>query len=105
MHLLCLLKILNRLFCLTSDVTYYISVLRMADLTIFRENYDCVHKKVEDEYYFLLVCPYYRDIRSRFLKKYYCAWLSYNNFIKLLTSKSKKTVRFIQIYVCCSVKT
>ena len=59
----------------------------------------CKLKKIEDEYHFLLVCPCYRDIRSRFLKTYYCAWPSYNKYINLLTLKSKKTILNLSKYI------
>ena len=26
---------------------------------------------IEDEYHFILICPTYRDIRKKFIKKYY----------------------------------
>ena len=37
--------------------------------------------QVEDEYHFLLVCPYYRDLRLIFLPNYYnCHWPSITKF-------------------------
>ena len=39
---------------------------------------------VEDEYYFLLVCPMYRELRKTYSPRFYCRWPSKNKFIKLL---------------------
>ena len=52
-----------------------------------------MHKKcnmnvIESEYHFLLVCLFYRNIRSKFLPKYYCKWPSIHKFNTLLTSSN-----------------
>ena len=34
----------------------------------------CNMNAVEDEYHFVLVCPFYRQLRLEILPKYYCRW-------------------------------
>ena len=49
----------------------------------------CNMNVIETEYHFLLVCPCYRNIRSKFLPKYFCKWPSIQKFNTLLTSSNK----------------
>ena len=48
--------------------------------------------QVEDEYHFPLVCPYYRDLKLKFLPKYYCYWPSITKFENILCSTTKKKI-------------
>jgi hypothetical protein len=56
---------------------------------------------IENEYHFLLVCPFYREIRNACLPKYYCHWPNSNKFKTLLSSTQNsilnKTSRFIYL--------
>ena len=52
----------------------------------------CTMNKVEDEYHFLLVCPHYRELRSKYFKPYFCHWPTMNKFESLLSSLPKKTI-------------
>ena len=59
----------------------------------------CNMNAVETEYYFLLVCPRYTDLRRKFLKPYVCHWPSINKLKTLLMGTSKpamiKIAKFI----------
>jgi hypothetical protein len=52
----------------------------------------CNMKQIESEYHFLLVCPNYRDLRTKYFKKYYCHWPSMNKLDSILSSDSKKSI-------------
>ena len=50
----------------------------------------CQMRKIEDEYYFLLVCPNYREFRMKYLKPYYRHWPNTHKFESLMSLTSKK---------------
>ena len=41
---------------------------------------------------FLLVCPYYTELRRRYFKNYFCSWLTLTKFDHLMSATSKKTL-------------
>ena len=43
---------------------------------------------IEDEYHFILICPTYRDLRKKFIKKYYWSNLSVYKFVQLLSANN-----------------
>ena len=43
---------------------------------------------LENEYHFILVCPYYRELRNTILPKYYCKWPTRQKFVQLLKCQS-----------------
>ena len=45
----------------------------------------CTLNAVESEYHFLLVCPLYSDLRSKYFPRYYCHWPTLNKLDCLLT--------------------
>lgn len=47
----------------------------------------CNMRAVEDEYHFLLICPYYYEIRTSCLPKYFRTWPTINKFKLLLSSQ------------------
>lgn len=59
---------------------------------IEREQRLCVYcnmSAVEDEHHFLLICPLYRELRVKYLPRYYYTWPNLNKFKSLLnTNKS-----------------
>ena len=59
----------------------------------------CTMNTLENEYHFLLVCPFYRDIRIKYLPSYFCSWPTLNKFESIMSSKSKyvqqKLAKFI----------
>ena len=42
---------------------------------------------LENEYHFILVCPYYRELRNSIQPEYYCKWPSKQKFVQLLKCK------------------
>ena len=61
----------------------------------------CSMKVIEDEYHFLLVCPIYRELRTKLLPKYFCRWPTRNKFIKSLNEEQnsilKKLAKFVYL--------
>lgn len=56
---------------------------------------------IEDEYHFLLTCPFYREIRIKYIPKYYHTWPNINKFKSLLTTEKptllKKIANFLYL--------
>jgi len=59
----------------------------------------CNINLVESEYHFLLVCPKYRELRTKFFKPYYFHWPSFNKFESLMCSNNKKTIYNISKFI------
>jgi hypothetical protein len=61
----------------------------------------CNMNIVESEYHFLLVCPFYRELRTSNLPQYYCSWPSIQKFSSLMKTKQKglliRTGKFIYL--------
>ena len=43
----------------------------------------CNMNLVEDEFHFLLACPYYTDLRRKYFSAYFCRWPSKKNLLNL----------------------
>lgn len=52
----------------------------------------CNSQSVESEYHFLLVCPYYVELRNKYFKRYYCHWPNLNKFNSLMTNSKQITL-------------
>ena len=48
----------------------------------------CSMLSIENEYHFLLVCPFYRNLRKDYLPKYYNHWPNIFKFKKLLNASN-----------------
>ena len=59
----------------------------------------CNSNSVETEYHFLLVCPFYRELRQKYLKPYYCHWPTINKFDDLMCKNNKKTILNVAKFV------
>ena len=59
---------------------------------------------VESKYHFTLVCPKYRDLRSKFLKPYFCRWPNTNTFIDLMSCKSVRIINQVAKFVYFAFK-
>ena len=46
--------------------------------------------KIKDEYHFVLICPYYNDLRQMFIKRYFHTRPSMYEFINLLNTTKLK---------------
>lgn len=64
----------------------------------------CNMKQIESEYHFLLVCPFYRDLRVKYFTPYFCHWPNINKFDTLLSSKSRKIVNNVAKYIFLLLK-
>ena len=71
------------------------------DLFIERGSYENLHRNkrickfcnsqsVESEYHFLLVCPYYAELRNKYFKCYNGHWPNLNKFGSLMMIDSKE---------------
>ena len=49
----------------------------------------CNMQAIENEYHFVMACPFYRDIRRETLPRYYCAWPTQQTFINLMTASQQ----------------
>ncbi len=52
----------------------------------------CNMQMVEDENHMLLVCPFYRDLRAKYFKPFFCRWPTINKFKDIMTSTNNKTL-------------
>lgn len=52
----------------------------------------CNMNVVESEYHFLLVCPYYRNLRLQYLPKFYRSWPNLQKFKCLMKNTQRKVV-------------
>jgi tetratricopeptide (TPR) repeat protein len=50
----------------------------------------CNQNAIESEYHFLLCCPKYADLRSKYLKN--CSWPTLHRFDSIMSSKSKNKI-------------
>ena len=61
----------------------------------------CTMNVVENEYHFLLVCPFYRELRLQNLPKYFCHWPNIEKFKSILSCSQRGTIirlgRFIYL--------
>ena len=69
---------------------------------IERENRICTKCNmncVENEYHFLLICPFYRDLRISHLPKYYTRWPCLAKFATLLSTTNVNVINKIATYL------
>ena len=64
----------------------------------------CNGNFVENEYHFLLVCPFYRELRQRYMKPYYCHWPTLNKFEDLMCKRNKNTVLNLSKFIYFAFK-
>ena len=50
----------------------------------------CDHNKMEDEFHFILKCPFYSDIRKMYTKKHYYKKPSIFKLVDLLSAQNVK---------------
>ena len=65
-----------------------------------RKCFVCDLNDIEDEYHFIIICPFYRDLRKDYIPNYYVRRPSMQKFIDLLKStsvKKKKKEKFSNI--------
>ena len=57
----------------------------------------CNMNLVEDEFHFLLACPFYKDLRRKYFSAYFCRWPSPKKFVELMTASQKEIIK----KTCC----
>ena len=65
---------------------------------------NCNLNMVENEFHFLLVCPKYRDLRRKYLKRYYCQWPTLNKFDDLMSKTSKPVIMNLAKFLYFAMK-
>jgi len=55
--------------------------------------------KLEDEFHFLLECPLYKDLRKKYVKKYYWKNTNMLKFIELITSENETVIKNVSMCV------
>ena len=54
---------------------------------------------VENEFHFVVVCPFYRDLRCSILPHFYCTWPTINRFEALMQTKQKGILNKLSKFV------
>jgi hypothetical protein len=63
----------------------------------------CNMSVIEGEYNFLLVCPFYSDLRNKYLTIYYCHWPNLRKFVSMLSTTNKKLLmKLAKLYIMVS---
>lgn len=52
----------------------------------------CNRNQIENEYHFLLTCPFYTELRKTYLKRYYYQWPTLNKFDNLMSTSNRTIV-------------
>ena len=69
---------------------------------IERSNRKCIYcymNVIESEFHFMLICPLYAELRSKYLNRYYCRWPTVHKFHKLMNKQSKHSLQIISQYI------
>ena len=59
----------------------------------------CNTNNVENEFHFCLICPFYTDLRVKFIPRYVCTTPSTNKFVKLLQSENESFIRNLAKFI------
>ena len=54
---------------------------------------------VGNEYHFLFICPFYKDLRQQCLPRYYCHWPNLHKFDNLMCKQSKASIIKLSRYL------
>ena len=60
---------------------------------------NCNLKLVENECHFLLICPKYSELRSKYIKRYYNTWPTVQKFSNLMSVNSKVIIRNLSKFI------
>ena len=58
----------------------------------------CSLLDIEDEYHFTLICPFFKNIRSQYIAKYYVNHPSMYKFVVLLKTSRKRELTKLAVY-------
>ena len=59
----------------------------------------CNMNVVESEFHFMLVCPFYSELRNKYLPRYYNHWPTLQKFEDLIAKQSKHSIQQISRYI------
>ncbi len=59
----------------------------------------CDARDIEDEYHFVIVCPRYNELRTRYIPAYYRRRCSMHKFVNLLNTPNKSHLRKLALFV------
>ena len=59
----------------------------------------CNMNVVESEFHFMLVCPFYSELRNKYLPRYYNHWPTLHKFEELMSKQSKQNIHHISRYI------
>ena len=54
---------------------------------------------VENEFHFVLICPFYRDLRNQILPRFFCSWPTLHKFVTLMQNKQSGVNKKLAKYV------
>ncbi len=58
----------------------------------------CPKDELEDEYHFVLICPAYSNLRTKYVKPYYYKRPNMYKFVQLLNSDNTTTLKHLAVY-------
>jgi hypothetical protein len=58
----------------------------------------CDKNDIEDEFHFILICPKYSSLRTKYIHRYFTERPNVHKFLELLNSPSRKTLNSLAIY-------
>ena len=65
---------------------------KMIEYHVQRKCSKCRLNEIQDEYHFILVCPYFIDLRNKFISNYFTQNPSMYKFLQLLNSNKRKEI-------------
>jgi len=82
--------------------SYYLFIEKGRHFNINRTDRLCIYchmNVLENECHFLLVCPFYNNLRKQYFKPYFCHWPTKQKLITLMTSTNKITLLNVSKYI------
>ena len=64
----------------------------------------CSVAQIDDEYHFILICPFLKDLRSKYIKPFYFVHPSVDKFIQLMQSPSKLLCKSISSFIMSAIE-
>ena len=69
--------------------------------SILLEDRNCVYCEecLEDEFHFVLICPLYSEVRSKYIKENYVLNATFDKFCNLMSTSNANTIRNLAMYL------
>ena len=58
----------------------------------------CNMNEIEDEYHFILICPFYKNLRENYIKRYFFIWPSTYKLTQLLENSNVQTLNNLAFF-------